>query len=255
MKAARNAAERAAGGERPKLSLQQYNAAVWRSRATEYGADKYARGNYHGPPPASVKPVDQIVEYLDAAMRHLGKVAQAVNVAYGTGGDVGAALACPDDDASGDFPPSMLPHLAHTLAGLSIMVEIGVGAGILPADPGQPWKTHPLYAEVLRRRGESGSATPQKSDPDAERRRIEGLRGKASPTCARDGAVCVPDCPSLCNREHAAEHCSVAACAGKCGRPFKGAVALDPDDVLRSRSGIRVDSEPALVQGIKEGPR
>lgn len=172
LKVTRNAGERAAGTERPRLSLQQYNAAVWKTRATDYGADKYARGNYHRPPPAGVESVAQIVEYLDAALRHLGKVAQAVNVAYGTGGDVGEALACVDDESSAGFPPSMLPNLAHVLSGLSIAVEIGVQSGIMPADPGQPWKHHPMYAEVLARRGDVATiALPQKNDPDAEHAR------------------------------------------------------------------------------------
>ena len=176
---------------RPLLSILPYNGEVHGSRATEYGADKYARGNYFGPPPANVDPVDRFLEYIDAAKRHLGKIAQAINVAKGTGGDQRAACALIDDEASGGFPPSLLPHISHAIAGMLIAVECGVSDGLLPADPGQPWKQHPMYDEVLARRaaGKTGGplegksdmeiraeqGLPQKDDPDAEKRRIEQL--------------------------------------------------------------------------------
>lgn len=179
---------------RPELSILQYNGMVYSSRATEYGADKYARGNYFGAPPANVDPVNRFAEYLSAAMRHLGKIAQAINIAKGTGGDARAACADLDTEASGGFPPSMLPHIAHAIAGLMIAVECGINDGLLPADPGQPWKRHPMYAEVLERRaaGSKGNkleglrddqiraqqGLPQKDDPDAERRRVEELTTK-----------------------------------------------------------------------------
>lgn len=178
-------------GARPKLSILQYNGEVYGCRATEYGADKYARGNYFGAPPAGVDPVERFLGYIDAAQRHLGKIAQAINVAKGTGGDLVAACAVPDDEASGGFPPSMLPHIAHAIAGLMIGVECGVHDGLLPPDPGQPWINHPMYKDVLARRavgkppsshhGKSDAeiraeqGLPQKDDPDAERRRVESL--------------------------------------------------------------------------------
>lgn len=179
---------------RPELSILPYNGMVFGSRATEYGADKYARGNYFGAPPANVDPVDRFAEYLSAAMRHLGKIAQAINVAKGTGGDARAACADLDTEASGGFPPSMLPHIAHAIAGLMIAVECGINDGLLPADPGQPWKRHEMYGAVLDRRaaGLKGNklegltdvairaqqGLPQKDDPDAERRRVEELAKK-----------------------------------------------------------------------------
>lgn len=173
---------------RPQLSIDQYLGTLYGVRATEYGADKYARGNYHGAPPAGVDPVDRLLGYIDAAKRHLGKVAQAINIAKGTGGDLAAACAVVDDDASGGFPPSMLPHLCHAIASLKILVECGVCDRLLPADPGQPWKQHEMYDAVIERRaaGQAPSThhgkkdveiraeqgLPQKDDPDAERRRV-----------------------------------------------------------------------------------
>jgi hypothetical protein len=186
MKAARNARERVRC-ERPQLSILPRHGMVHQSRGTEYGADKYARGNYFGPPPATVTVAKQILDYVDAAMRHLTQISQAMNVALGTGGDVKKAFAVPDLDASGGFPPSMLPHFSHALAGLGILAEIAVANGFLPADPGQPWKEHPMYQEVLARRAATASTVATsvahdpadaKADPDAERRRVEKLTEK-----------------------------------------------------------------------------
>lgn len=179
MKVLRNLRE-----SRPMLSILPYNGEVQGSRALEYGADKYSRANYFGPPPANVDPVDRFLEYIDAAKRHLGKIAQAINIAKGTGGDARAACACLDDEASGGFPASSLPHIAHVIAGLMIAVECGVTDGLLPADPGQPWKKDALYASVLEKRGAPAQGLPQKDDPDAERRRVERLPGSPPPSGA-----------------------------------------------------------------------
>jgi hypothetical protein len=159
---------------RPMLSIVPYNGKVHGSRAMEYGADKYARGNYHGALPQGVDPVNSYLEYLDAAMRHIGKIAHAVNVAKGAGGDQKKACAAPDDEASGGFPASNLPHTDHAIASLLIAVELGAAHGLLPVDPGQPWKKDPLYAGVLERRGgaDRRAAIPQKDDPDAEHARV-----------------------------------------------------------------------------------
>lgn len=166
---------------RAKMSLVGRYSAIHQAAGTSYGADKYARGNYYGPPPAGVSPVDRFLGYIDAAMRHLTAISHAVNVAKGTGGDQVAACAVVDDEASGGFPPSMLPHISHVMAGLGIGVEVAVMDGLIPADPGEPWKAHPMYAEVLARRAASGkpaTGLPQKDDPDAERARVEALASK-----------------------------------------------------------------------------
>lgn len=160
---------------RPKLSIIGQHAQVYTCRGMEYGADKYARGNYHGDPPAGVTNVDRFLGYVDAALRHLSKISQAINVARGTGGDEAAACAAVDGESSAGFPPSMLPHLAHAMASLMIAAEVGVADGLVPPDPGQPWTSHPMYAEVLRRRGAGAESLAQKDDPDSERARIARL--------------------------------------------------------------------------------
>lgn len=148
---------------RPKLSIIGRHSMNHQTRGTEYGGDKYARGNYHGPAPAGVSPEARIMGYVDAAMRHLSAVSQAYNVALGTGGDARAAIALPDLEASGGFPASGLPHLSHVLAGIGIAIECAVADGLLPADPGQPWKAG------------AEDSLPQKDDPAAERTRVARL--------------------------------------------------------------------------------
>jgi len=97
----------------------------------EYGAEKYQRGNYHGQPP--VPPELRYLGYIDAALRHLSKVALATNQAIGTGGDV--PLACAVQD-----PESKLPHIDHALASLLLAIECGVVDKILVPDPGKTWR-------------------------------------------------------------------------------------------------------------------
>lgn len=183
--------------DRPKMTLLCSDAAIYQVRATEYGADKYARANFYGPAPDGVTPVDRFLGYVDATIRHLMAISQAINVAKGTGGDQVAACATTDDKASGGFPPSLLPHAAHVLASMAIGIECAIQDGLLPADPGQPWKAHPLYAEVLARRGKgAGSGLPQKDDPDAERRRVES--GYNMPNVTYDpSALVIPMVPKL----------------------------------------------------------
>lgn len=153
-------------GSRPKMSILPRVPMVHAVRAIEYGADKYARGNYHGPAPAGVSPEDRLLGYVDATIRHLTRVADAINRAKGTGGDVRAACSTRDEDGGGKFPASSLPDLSHALASMMIGVSCAADDGLLVEDPGQPWKNQ-LPAEV---------AIPQKSDPAAERARVASLR-------------------------------------------------------------------------------
>lgn len=130
---------------RPKLSIVPAAGELYQCRAMEYGADKYARGNYHNGPPAGVTPAARVMGYVDAALRHLRAVADAYNrespVAQGPASlTFGAALAAQDTVASGGFPASGLPHLAHAMASVALAIQCGVDDSLLPDDPGQPWK-------------------------------------------------------------------------------------------------------------------
>lgn len=173
-------------GSRPRMSILPRAALVHEIRAIEYGADKYARGNYHGPAPAGVSPEDRLLGYIDATMRHLTRVADAINRAKGTGGDVRAACCTRDEDGGGKFPASSLPDLSHALASMAIGVSCAVDDGLLPEDPGQPWKAG-MAAEA---------AIPQKSDPAGEKARVAAL---ARPMTTEDirASQCISTAPKL----------------------------------------------------------
>lgn len=170
-------------GSRPKLSIVPRAAMIYITRPLEYGADKYARGNYHGPAPVGVTPVDRLLGYLDAAQRHITRVTESINRAMGTGGDMAAACSTVDDDGGGKFPASDLPDLSHAMASLAIGVSCAIEDGLMPADPGQPWKTalaqlkalaggeyrgplHGKSTEEIRAAQDIGElGLPQKDDP------------------------------------------------------------------------------------------
>lgn len=155
-------------GARPKLSILCRAGLIYEARAQEYGADKYARGNHHGAPPAElgegkVAGALRLLGYIDATQRHLTRVADAINRALGTGGDLVEACSTRDLDAAGNFPASGLPDLAHAKTSLGIGISCAIDDGLLPADPGQPWTAG-------REQG-----LPQKDDPAAERARVAAL--------------------------------------------------------------------------------
>lgn len=157
-------------GTRPRMSLLNRHAAVHQVRGIEYGADKYVRGNYHGAAPAGVAPIERALGYLDATLRHLLRVSDAVNRALGTGGDVAAALQTRDEDGGGRYPGSGLPDLSHALASLAIGIGCAVDDGLLPADPGRPWDaalTKPEWSHLTRPQGEP---LPQKNHPEGEKK-------------------------------------------------------------------------------------
>lgn len=161
-------------GNRPKMSILPRAGLIYGVRPLEYGGDKYARGNYHGPAPVGVSSEDRLLGYIDAGMRHLTRVSDAINRAKGTGGDMIAACSTVDDDGGGKFPASNLPDLAHALASIMLGITCAVDDGLLPVDPGQPWK-----AELAAEKG-----LPQKDDPAAERARIAALDYKRTQIAA-----------------------------------------------------------------------
>ncbi len=172
------------GGARPQMSILPRIGLVYGGRALEYGADKYARGNYHGPPPAKLgenAEAKRLLGYVDAAMRHLTHVSDQINRALGTGGDVAAACAALDDEASGGFPASNLPHLAHALASLLIGVSCAADGKLIPEDPGQPWQSDLAKLRALAGDGDGDGdgglegGLPQKDNPAAERARVQRL--------------------------------------------------------------------------------
>ena len=161
---------------KPKMSILPLVGLTYGVRPIEYGADKYARGNYHAPPPPALDAdpqlaaVKRFLGYLDAAGRHIVETTDAINRALGSGGDLLAACRVVDDKMSGGFPPSMLPHLSHAIASLLIGVTCAADDGLLDKDPGQPWKA------LLAAAKPDSAIEDRKADPSSERRRIATLR-------------------------------------------------------------------------------
>lgn len=160
---------------RPKLSIVPGPGKLYGCRGLEYGENKYARGNYYGPPPATTTPVHRFLGYLDATHRHLDAVSDALNRALGTGGDITAACRLIDSVSSGGFPASGLPHVAHAMASLLLLITVGVEDGLLVEDPGQPWK-----AALAAAKDGNLADLPQKDDPAAERARVAALAAQAA---------------------------------------------------------------------------
>ncbi len=161
-------------GAKPKLSILPRTAMNYQARGTEYGEDKYARGNYHGPPPAALGSglragALRLLGYIDATQRHLTNVSDALNRALGTGGDLAAAACTRDTDSNGKFPPSNLPDLAHAIASIGIGISCAADDGLIPVDPGRPWDAALKTAAI-----------PQKDDPAAERARVAALQAQSA---------------------------------------------------------------------------
>jgi hypothetical protein len=176
-------------GGRPKLSALPRIGLIHGCRGIEFGIDKYVRGNYHGPAPEALHPDPQVravlrlLGYIDATQRHLTKVADALNRALGTGGDLVAAASTVDDVASAGFRASRLPDLSHAISSLLIGVTCAADDGLLPEDPGRPWDAFVTGPSTM-----AGKSTeeiraaqadiPQKDNPAAEKARVEALRAR-----------------------------------------------------------------------------
>lgn len=195
-------------GSRPALSILPRAPQLHECRVLEYGADKYARGNYHGAPPEGVSPAMRVLGYIDATMRHLARVANAANHALGTGGDVAAALSIVDDDGGGKFPASMLPDLSHAMTSLALGITVAVDDGILPMDPGQPWKAG------------ADAGLPQKDDPASEKLRIRLAEIERSRQTSRAILVDSGDDEPFVRRLHGAGVALAETIIERCVRTF-----------------------------------
>lgn len=92
------------------------------SRVFDYGARKYAPGNWVKAA-TEQNPQDALADYMSAAQRHWAAIQHA--------DDGGIAAFDAIDGESG------LPHIDHLLCSLVMLRGIGQRAGLLPADPGQ----------------------------------------------------------------------------------------------------------------------
>lgn len=104
--------------KKPPLALVPQGALTGLARVFQYGAEKYAPGNF----------IEATIEdgagerYISAALRHLAQMQ------HQSGLHTEESLACLDDE-------SWLPHLDHAIASLVMLRAIAIKDGLLPADP------------------------------------------------------------------------------------------------------------------------
>jgi len=150
---------------------------VYTSRPCEWGSVKYERSNFVRPSTASV---DETVRtradflrlraYARAAQDHIGAMLDAMELHQASDPQLEdvqgmriAAYAVDLDCKPGDpHGPSLLPHIAPACASLNMAVTQAVVFGLLPADPGQPWRDGVVDGWV-------------QDDPAAERARVAAL--------------------------------------------------------------------------------
>lgn len=129
-------------GGKPMLSEIPHAALVYAARGFEYGHSpgKYERGNYLRPQVDLLADFHRMQFYLDAVFRHGTKLTTEMNRALGctdkTKEDLIKAANTVDIESG-------LSHLTGMLANLMMAVQQAVDAGLIPADPGQPWLKKP----------------------------------------------------------------------------------------------------------------
>jgi hypothetical protein len=125
---------------------------VYDARGKEYGTDKYERANFIRP--AAADPFDvranfeRYREYLRATLSHVVETLDAMEshqagdpLLEDADGMRAAAYAPDTDETPGaKVGPSYLPHVSHAIASMTMAIEQATRFGLLPKDPGQPWK-------------------------------------------------------------------------------------------------------------------
>lgn len=136
---------------------------VYTSRNSDYGSFKYERGNYLRPVvPEGYTGVptkadfERYRAYLRAALSHLVQQLDSLETHLSTdpkledvGGMRDSAYAVDtDEDTSGKVGPSFLPHIGGTCASLNMALAQAVRCGLIPSDPGQPWRDEKCVSPV-----------------------------------------------------------------------------------------------------------
>lgn len=137
-------------GRKPDITHVRTPLLNYVARACEYGSDKYERANYlRSAGETQADDFKRLRQYLRAAQSHLGAVLDAMELHQAndsdltdTGGMATAAYCADTDEMPGaKVGASKLPHLAHAAASLMMAITQATTYGILPADPGTPWRT------------------------------------------------------------------------------------------------------------------
>ena len=147
--------EALSSGRKPDITHMRTSMLVYGTRACEYGSDKYERANYMRPAGTTLREdFERFRSYLRACMSHVSQTLDAMErhqsgdpkLVDRVGMHVAAYAADLDAPPDCTTGPSGLPHVAHAVASLNMAIEQAVRYGLLPPDPGQPWRG--LHAEI-----------------------------------------------------------------------------------------------------------
>lgn len=148
---------------KPDLTHIRYAFATYTARPCEYGCDKYERANFlratgngpHSEPTAADfermrKYLRAMVSHgllvLDSMERHQANDPKLVDV---EGMKRAAYAVDTDEDVTGKVGPSLLPHIAMCGSSLMMAIEQAVDCGLLPRDPGTPWRSREKAGEAF----------------------------------------------------------------------------------------------------------
>lgn len=139
---------------KPDLTHLRSTFSTYTVRPCEYGCDKYERANYlritgnvaHKEPTAD--DFTRLRVYLRAAMSHVMQTLDSMELHQANDpnlldveGMKRAAYAVDTDTKPGQkIGPSLLPHIAPACASLMMAIEQATACGLLPRDPGTPWR-------------------------------------------------------------------------------------------------------------------
>lgn len=127
---------------------------IYTARPCEYGCDKYERANFMRPtgdgPHAEPTTADfaRLRVYLRAARDHIDDTLESMERHQSQDpkledveGMKRAAYAVDTDAKPGQkIGASFLPHVAHACASLNMAITQATDCGLLPKDPGTPWR-------------------------------------------------------------------------------------------------------------------
>lgn len=127
---------------------------TYTARPCEYGSDKYERANFRRPTGDAVHIVPTRADFerfrsylraavshafdtLDSMEAHLANDPQLLDV---EGMKIAAYAVDTDVTPGSKVGPSMLPHVAAACASLNMAITQATDCGLLPRDPGTPWR-------------------------------------------------------------------------------------------------------------------
>lgn len=140
-------------GRKPDVTHIRRPLMVYGARACEYGNDKYERANYMrdavdscGVP--TPEDFESLREYLRACVDHVEKTLDSMEEYQAAAPELDdpvlmrrACYAADTDQTPGNpVPASGLPHLCGAVASLNMALKNATLCGLLPEDPGQPWR-------------------------------------------------------------------------------------------------------------------